>query len=291
MKNISLLAAFLVLLASSALAGNGSMNSTLPWFTAPSTIVDIYNNDCDDGNLTINRSTGEIFILNGCNTTPSATKMWPITSSMVTDGGTAITKNVPSSGNAMSGQVVLGSDTRLTDSRAPSGGASGSLAGNYPSPTIASSGVSAGTYTNAGFTVGADGRITSATNGSSPSAFSAGAPTSRTLSLATAYQCTTTSNPCTWTITTNCPITGFGTSSCAGEIRIGSNSNIASGASGTVIVPISRSFTGLSALLTFGNSNNDASSITLPAGWYLAVRQPSGSGLTVQSAFDQQIGN
>lgn len=49
---------------------------------------------------------------------------------------------------------------------APTGAAGGSLAGSYPNPTIAASGVAAGSYTNTNLTVGADGRITAAGNGS-----------------------------------------------------------------------------------------------------------------------------
>jgi hypothetical protein len=41
------------------------------------------------------------------------------TLSEVTDAGTAASKNAPASGNAASGEVVLGSDTRLTDARTP----------------------------------------------------------------------------------------------------------------------------------------------------------------------------
>jgi len=63
------------------------------------------------------------------------------------------------------GTVVAGDDPRLSDSRSPSGAASGSLSGTYPSPTIAASGVTAGSYTAADITVAADGRITAAANG------------------------------------------------------------------------------------------------------------------------------
>lgn len=46
------------------------------------------------------------------------------TVSAITDAGTAATRNAPASGNASSSEVVLGSDTRLTDARTPTSHAS-----------------------------------------------------------------------------------------------------------------------------------------------------------------------
>jgi hypothetical protein len=58
----------------------------------------------------------------------------------VTDAGTAASRNAPAAGNAAAAEVVLGSDTRLTDSRTPASHAAShrSTGADYPAPVCVS---------------------------------------------------------------------------------------------------------------------------------------------------------
>jgi len=118
-----------------------------------------------------------------------------------------------------------------------------------------------------------------------------GSPTTRSLNLATAYQCTTPALSCAVTITlqSQSSISLSGASNNEGAITIGSTNAVASG-TGTNVATYKNNLGGTLVVgLNLTSQQANTYSVFLPPNWYLAIRQTAGTGLQVVSAFDQTI--
>lgn len=120
--------------------------------------------------------------------------------------------------------------------------------------------------------------------------FAVGSPNSRSLSLATAYQCTSTTVPCVVTInissTASITLTTGTTNSAV--VTVGSTTGVATG-TGTNICSYTNSQTGTLVVGANLSTVSTTSCVSLlPAGWYFAVRQTAGT-VSITSAFDQSV--
>lgn len=117
-----------------------------------------------------------------------------------------------------------------------------------------------------------------------------GLPTTRTLSLATAYQATTSTKAALVTVnlssTASLSLT-TGTTNSA-NVYIGSTNAVATG-SGTAVGTYTNSLTGTLVVgLNINTNSVQTISFALPANWFFAIVQNSGS-VSINSAFDQSI--
>lgn len=119
-----------------------------------------------------------------------------------------------------------------------------------------------------------------------------GTPVSKsTLSLSTAYQATDPTKPTlvTLSLTSTSSISLSGTSNNEGAIWIGATNAVASG-TGTRLAEYKNTLGGALVVgLTITTSQTQPYSFILPIGWYYAVRQLTGSGMSVVSVFDQSL--
>lgn len=120
--------------------------------------------------------------------------------------------------------------------------------------------------------------------------FTIGSPSSRSVSLSTAYQATTNTKPAfvTLNLSSTASLSIAGGSTNTATVLIGSTSGVASG-SGTTIATYTNSLTGTLVVGLAVNTNSvQTVSFALPQGWYFAVIQSSGT-VSVTSAFDQSL--
>jgi hypothetical protein len=121
--------------------------------------------------------------------------------------------------------------------------------------------------------------------------FAAGPPVTRTLSLGTAYRASNPSSAAVVSvnITSTASISLSGGTTNSADIVVGPTSGV-SGGTGSVVGKYSNSNTGS---LTLGLNLSTISAVPcvfdLPAGYYFAIRQTSGT-VTITSAFDQTLG-
>lgn len=118
-----------------------------------------------------------------------------------------------------------------------------------------------------------------------------GAPSARTLALATAYQCANVSRACFISVTLQAQsaISLTGASNNEGAVTLGSTTAVATGTGSNVAIYKNNLGGGLVVGLNLNSQQANTYAVAVPVGYYFAIRQTAGTGLQVVSAFDQQL--
>lgn len=129
------------------------------------------------------------------------------------------------------------------------------------------------------------------TNGTNGVGASPGSPTSRTLVMGTVYQATDPAKAAFVTANIDTSLSAIvGALNNVVELRIGSSSaGLAAGTSGFPVARTRTGITGLLAVVGLLLGTGDSLTSLLPVGWFFCVRQATGSGSTISSAFDQSL--
>lgn len=125
-----------------------------------------------------------------------------------------------------------------------------------------------------------------------PGVYALSVPVVKTFALGTAYRAADTTKAALITITleSTSSLTLTGATNNSATIVIGATNAVAAGTGLTVATY--KNILGGSLVVGVNLSSNQANTYTvaLPAGYYFAVRQTSGTGLVVTSAFEQVLG-
>jgi hypothetical protein len=124
-----------------------------------------------------------------------------------------------------------------------------------------------------------------------PAGFLLAVPTTRVVTLATAYQATdiTKASFVTINITATSSVSLSGTSNNEGGVWIGATNAVATG-TGSQVGAYKNALGGTLVVgLTVTSAQTQPYSFMLPAGWFWAVRQTVGTGMSIVSTFEQAL--